>query len=347
MPAMDPNAQATLRTIADRTGTSVSTVSRVLNGCARQYRISDKTAQRVLKVAADLDFTPNLLAKGLRLRRTHTIGLVIPDIANPFFAAIASAVASEVRSREHSILLCDTQEDTGREIEALALLASRQIDGLVLVPVGQVCDHLHPYVGGATPAVIVDRWFPGLGLSYVASDNRRGALEATRHLTARGHRRIACIRGLAGTTPNEERVHGYRDALAEARIAVDERLIVGESFGNLTGYQETKLLLARIPDLTAILALSNLISLGVLQALAEEGRAIPGDISVVGFDDQPYSSLLATPMTMVRQRSAELGQLAVKLLFERMAGTRGDPPTSITLPTELVMRRSVGDIGKR
>lgn len=341
---MDPSSQTTLKSIAERTGTSVSTVSRVLNGCARRFRISDKTEQRVLAMARELDFTPNLLAKGLRLRRTHTIGLVIPDIANPFFAAIASAVAREVRSREHSILLCDTQEDTGREVEALALLASRQIDGLIIAPVGQVGDHLESYVGGATPAVIVDRWFPGLGLSSVASDNRRGAQEAMRHLLARGHRRIACIRGLAGTTPNEERVRGYRDALAEARIPIDERLIVGESFSNQTGYQETRLLLGRAPDLTAILALSNLISLGVLQALAEEQRPVPDAISVIGFDDQPYSALLATPMTMVRQRNAELGQMAVKMLFDRMAGRRDAKSISITLPTELVVRGSVRDL---
>jgi LacI family transcriptional regulator len=341
---MDPAATATLKTIAQRVGTSVSTVSRVLNGSARHYRISAETEARIRAVAKDLSFSPNLLAKGLRLRRSNTIGLVIPDISNPFFAAITHTVTVEARNRGFSLLLCDTQEDTGREIEAIALLQNRMIEGLIVLPVGQDGRHFDAFTAGHVPIVLVDRYFPNLRLPYVAADNALGAVLATRHFIARGHRRIACICGLPGSTANDDRVRGYRTALAEAGIPIDERLIVGQSFGSQTGYIETKLLVQRFKDLTAILALSNLIGFGILQALAEEGIAIPDRISLISFDDQPYSAFLATPMTTVRQRNAEMGQLAVKLLFDRIAGGAGAVAEGITLPTELIERNSVKDL---
>ncbi len=341
---MDPAATATLKTIASRVGTSVSTVSRVLAGQGERYRISSETASRIRAVAEELNFSPNLLAKGLRLRRTHTIGLVIPDISNPFFAAITRIVTVEARNRGYSLLLCDTQEDGAREVEAIALLQNRMIEGLIVLPVGQQGGHLAGLAGGPLPVVLVDRYFPQLPLPYVACDNRQGALIATRHLLERGHRRIACITGLPGTTPNEDRIAGYRAALAEAGIAVDERLIAGGTFGSRTGYQEGRLLVNRCKDLTAILALSNLIGLGVLQALSEEGIDIPGRISLISFDDQPYAAYLATPMTAIRQRNEEMGELAVKLLFERIAGRGAPAAEGILLPTELIIRQSVRDL---
>jgi LacI family transcriptional regulator len=341
---MDPAATATLKTIAARVGTSVSTVSRVLGGQGERYRISSETAARIRAAAVELNFSPNLLAKGLRLRRTQTIGLVIPDISNPFFAAITRIVTVEARNRGYSLLLCDTQEDTAREVEAIALLQNRMIEGLIVLPVGQQGDHVAALAGGPLPVVLVDRYFPDVALPYVASDNRQGALIATRHLLERGHRRIACITGLPGTTPNEDRVGGYRAALAEAGVAADERLIVGGTFGSSTGYQEAKLLVSRFKDLTAILALSNLIGLGVLQALSEEGIGIPERISLISFDDQPYAAYLATPMTAVRQRNEEMGQLAVKLLFDRIQGRSAAHAEGIILPAELITRRSVRDL---
>jgi LacI family transcriptional regulator len=326
---MDPSATATLKSIATRVGTSVSTVSRVLNGNARHYRISEDTEARILAVAKELSFSPNLLAKGLRLRRSNTIGLVIPDISNPFFAAITHTVTVEARNRGYSLLLCDTQEDTGREVEAISLLQNRMIEGLIVLPVGQDGRHFEAFTGGSLPIVLVDRYFPAIRLPHVAADNALGALLATRHFIARGHRRIACICGLPGSTANEDRVRGYRMA---------------QSFGSQTGYIETKLLVQRFKDLTAILALSNLIGFGILQALAEEGIPIPDRISLICFDDQPYSAFLATPMTTVRQRNAEMGQLAVKLLFDRIAGGAGGEAEGIILPTELIERSSVKDM---
>jgi LacI family transcriptional regulator len=195
-----PEKTGSLKEVAERAGTSIPTASRVLNGLGDQYRISRATQDRVRQAAA-LHFSPNLVAKGLRLGSTRTIGLVVPDIANPFFAAIARAVSAAAHARGYSVLLGDAGDDVAHEIELLAGLLTRQPDGLVVIPVGQQCDHLRPFESSQPPVVLVDRGFPLLRLPSVMSDSRQGSFAAVSHLIGRGHRRIACIRGLTGTMP--------------------------------------------------------------------------------------------------------------------------------------------------
>jgi LacI family transcriptional regulator len=336
------NTQTTLKRIAEQLGVSVTTVSRVLNGQARQYRISKSTEEAVRKLAREHHFVPNHLARGLRLNKTSTIGLIIPDISNPFFAGIARQIALGARGHGYSVILCDSQDNVELEIQSLELLRTRSVEGLVLCPVGLSADHLRGFEQGGLPIVLVDRYFSNLSLAYVASDNAAGAREATNYLLQCGHRRIACLQGLRGTTPNEDRLRGYREALAAAHLPVDETLIVGDSFSEQNGYIETKLLVRASKGFTAILALSNLISLGALRALAEEKIRVPDDVSIISFDDQPYSAYLATPMTTVAQRHHEMGDVAVKLLFDRIRTPQPATSGGILLPTSLIHRQSVG-----
>jgi LacI family transcriptional regulator len=333
--------QITLQTIADQCGLSVTTVSRVLSGQARQYRISGQAEIQVRRLAKEVGYVPNQLARGLRLRKTSTIGLVIPDISNPFFAGIARQVALGTRRHGYSIILCDSQENLDLEVQSIRLLRSRHVEGMILCPEGQSADHLVEFRQDGLPMVLVDRFFPDLALPYVTSDNRAGAREATEYLIANGHRRIACVQGLLGSSPNELRLSGYREALGQHGIPVDEGLIVGDSFGEQNGYVETKLLLKAQKGVTAILAFSNLIGLGAIRALAEERLGIPEDMSLIHFDDQPYSAHLATPMTTVAQPCAEMGDVAVKLLFDQIQSPLRETSGGIILPTTLVVRRSV------
>jgi LacI family transcriptional regulator len=335
------NSQPTLQHIAERSGVSVTTISRVLSGQAGRYRISRKTEAAVRKVAREFNFVPNQLARGLRLRKTLTIGLVIPDIANPFFAGIAQQVTLGTRKHGYSVILCDSQDSTELEEQSLRLLQSRNVEGTVLCPVGLSSEHLHKFVNGKLPIVLVDRFFPDVPVPYVSSDNVAGAKEATELLLANGHRRIACLQGLRGTSPNELRVRGYKEALAASQVPVDESLIVGDSFSEQSGYIETKLLLKNSADVTSILALSNVNALGVIRALAEEKRRIPDDISLISFDDTPFSAYLATPVTTVAQPYAEMGEVAVKLLFDQITTLRPPGQGGILLPMTLVMRKSV------
>lgn len=333
--------QPTLKRIAEQLGVSTTTVSRVLSGQARQYRISQATEEAVRKLAQEYNFIPNPIARGLRLSKTSTIGLIIPDISNPFFAGIARQIAQGARGHGYSVILCDSQDNVELEIQSLDLLRAQNVEGLVLCPVGQTAAHLKPFERGELPIVLVDRYFPSLALAYVASDNAAGAREATNYLVEQGHRRIACLQGLPGTSPNEDRLRGYREALATHRIAIDETLVVGNSFGEQNGYIETKLLLRAPKPFTAILALSNLIALGALRALAEEKVRVPHDVSIVSFDDQPYLAYLATPMTTVAQRHHEMGEVAVKLLFDQIRAPQPTASGGILLPTTLIHRKSV------
>lgn len=336
----DPSTRATLKQIAAQLGVSVTTVSRVLNGQARQYRISAKTEDEVQALAASLQFQPNPLARGLRLNRTHTIGLLIPEIANPFFAGIAQEVATEVHRRGYALLLCDSQENQALEQQSLEVLRSRSVEGIILCPVGRSCTHLKHFEGSGIPLIQADRIFPNLAVPYVTSDNVGGARDAVRHLVGKGHQRIAALMGLRGTSPNEERLEGYRQGLQEAGLAWDEGLALGDGFDEQTGYDCTWALLESGQDFSAILAFSSLIGLGALRALAEAGRRVPEDISILSFDDQPYHAYLSPPMTAMAQSNAELGQAAVALLFQRME-TPGLVPDSLRIPTRLVERRSV------
>jgi LacI family transcriptional regulator len=337
---MSNPSQTTLKTISKIVGCSDTTVSRVLNGKAIEYRISQKKADEILSVAQELNFSPNALARSLRTRQTLTIGLVIPDISNPFFASIARYVERECRKIGYSVILADTEESTELEIESISVLKSRNIDGMIISPVGQSVDHLEALYAEGVPIVVIDRYVDGSTLPFVASDNYNGAKNAVSHLIEHGHRTIACIQGLPYTSPNTDRVKGYRDALQQSGIDLDDSLIVGDSFGEENGYLETKLLLKRTPKPTAIFAVSNLISLGALRALKDENMSIPEDISIVVFDEQPYHSYLATPMTTVAQPIADMGQIAIKMLYKQMkSDTKIDH--GIVLPTHLMVRQSV------
>jgi len=335
----EPNL--TLKTIATRLGVSTSTVSRVLSGKGAEYRISEQTSKKIYQLVEELNFTPNILARSLRLKKTNTIGLIIPDISNPFFASIAKSVEREARKFGYSIILCDTEETTDLEIRALQILRNRKVDGLIILPVGQNSSHLKKISNRELPIVIVDRYFNGLNIPYVGSDNYQGAKEAVKYLIENGHHRIACIQGLRHTTPGDDRVKGYIDAHKETKCPIDHSLIVGDNFGEQNGYIETKLLLKRKPYPSALFALSNLISMGALRAVKEEGLNVPEDISIISFDDQPYSGFLATPMTTVAQQNSEMGKIAVKLLFDQMTTKESIENHSVILPTTLIIRKSV------
>ena len=292
-------------------------------------------------IAREVNFVPNQLARSLRLKKTLKVGLIIPDVSNPFFAGIARQVTLGARKHEYSVVLCDSQDNTELELRSLALLQSQHVEGVVLCPVGLSGDHLVQFIGGKVPIVLVDRFFENLPIPYVSSDNVNGAKQATEFLLTNGHRRIACLQGLPNTSPNESRLRGYRAALAKNQVPFEKNLVVGDSFSEQSGYIETKLLIKNEPRITAILALSNLNALGCIRALAEEKLNIPDDISIISFDDPPYAAYLATPMTSIAQSYSEMGDVAVKLLFDQIQSSRAQACGGILIPTSFVIRKSV------
>lgn len=330
--------------IAERVCCSVSTVSRVLGGNAARYRISDRMVERVMAEVRRSNYTPSLLAKGLRTNRTDTIGLLIPNIENSFFANMAGVIIREARGCGYKVIVADTQEDAHNERNGLSSLLARSVDGIIAVPCGDDAELFCNVQRSGVPLVMVDRYFADAAdLSYVTTDNYRGAVMATEHLLEHGHRRIACIQGTPYSTPVRDRVRGFADALQRAGVAAEEGKVVGDEFSIRNGYAETQLLLASAHRPTAILALSNMILLGVLKAVGESGLRIPEDISVVSFDDNPVFNYLDPAITCVKQPSEGIGTLAVKLLTRVMAG-ENESPSHLHLPPSLVVRRSVRDV---
>lgn len=333
-----------IKELADYLGLSATTVSRVLNGKASSFRISDATSKKVLEAASLLHYRPNKIARGLKLTRTETLGLIIPDIANPFFASIAKIIELESRKRGYSLILCDSLDDTATEQELLQLMWGRKVDGIIIAPVGLQHEHIDAISQMGIPVLIIDRIFPDNQLPYVTTDNYNGAYEAVKYLIKHGHTRIACIQGIHGISANTLRVKGYLDALSEHAIMPDKSYIVGQDFGEENGYIQTRMLMSRMNPPTAILALSNLISLGILRALKETGLRIPNDVSLISFDEQPYSAFLSTPLTTIEQPWGDIALLAVHRLLEQIEKPSEQEEIGIVLKPRLIVRDSVRSI---
>lgn len=335
------NRKTTIKVIAERAGVSVTTVSRVISGQGKKYRISKKTEESVKSLAKELNYEPNILARSLRMKQTFTIGMIVPDISNPFFASIVRYVEIESRKAGYSVIVCDSQEDTNLEKESIKVLGMRKVDGMIICPVGRESKNIADISKSNIPVVIVDRYFPTLNLSCVVSDNYDGALQAINHFIDKGHKKIAFIQGLCDTSVNKERLKGFIDAHEKNNIPFNESFVVGEDFGEQNGYIGAKILLNGSERPTAILGGSNLISLGAIRAISEERLKIPDDISLIAFDDQPYFDFLSTPITSVRQKKDDLGKISIVLLLGEL--NREIPPDKkkIIIPTELIVRKSV------
>jgi LacI family transcriptional regulator len=341
MPKPDTRVK-NIKELASLLGISVTTVSRVLNGKASLYRISPATSEKVMNAAREFNYLPNSIARGLRLEKTETLGLIIPDISNPYFASMARTIELESRSQGYSLILCDSMDDLQTEKEQLKLLAGRKVDGIILAPVGKKFDHIRECRKKGIPVVIIDRYMPGGSIPFITTDNYQGARDAVEHLISAGHRTIACIQGLKGISINTDRVNGYTDALKSHGLPVDESLITGDDFGIENGYASTRMLMNRNYPPSAIFAFSNLIALGVLRALNEFGLRIPADVSVVSFDDQPWFEFLASPMTTVEQPREKIAGMAVNVLLDLIRNKSSGANTGIMLKPALIIRNSVG-----
>ena len=330
----------TLSSIAARTGFSISTVSRVLSGNAEKFRISRDTVERILADARSCNYSPSLIAQSLRTNRTNTIGLLLPSLSNPYFAEMASVIIREVNSRDCTTIVMDTMEDEKNFNSSASLLLSRRVDGIIAVPCGKNPSVMEGIDRDYLPVVLVDRYYDGAALSYVTTNNYQGGADGTRHMISAGHRRIACIQGVRDSSPNAERVRGYLDAMEESGLGSLAE-VVGDDFSIQNGYLETKLLLERKDRPTAIFALSNTISLGVLKAVREAGLDIPEDISLLAFDDYAYMDYLNPPLTRISQPVEDMAKLATKLLFDRIGGNGAVITSQIKLAPALISGASV------
>ncbi len=329
---------ATLRDVARRAGVSIATVSYVLNGTRS---VSPEVEARVREAVRALQYRPNRLARGLRRKCTHVIGLVVPDSANPFFAEIARGLEDLSFAHDHSVILCNSDGDPAKEQRYLGVLIEQQVDGIALVSVRSTPAHLSMLRQRGIPFVVVDRDLPGLEADCVLADNFQGGYLATRHLLERRHRRIACITGPSELTPSADRVRGYRKALEEAGIRPPEVWVRRGDFRAESGYEAARFFLGLPAEVrpTAIFACNDLMAIGAMRAIGEAGLSIPDDIALVGFDDILLASYVIPPLTTVAQPTYEMGRMAGDLLLRRL-GEPDRPPARLILPVRLVVRQS-------
>lgn len=319
-------------------GVSVATVSRVVSGS--DHRVSAATRRRVLAAVARLRYQPNLVARGLKSRVTHTIGLIVPDISNPFYPAIARGIEDVANGAGLAVLLCNTYEDLAKERSYLALLRKRMVDGLIFATVGANTRHLRMLRRQGVPVVLIARAPEGVSIDAVLVDNRRGGREATEHLLRLGHRRIAFI-GPHAHPVERDRLAGYQDALRAAGVRVNPALLGDGNFSAEGGAAAVDSLLRRRVRFSAIVACNDLMAIGAMEKLRARGRRLPEDVAVVGFDDITFASLVEPQLTTVAQPKYRMGRLAMERMMELLNG--GDRrPRRLVLEPALVVRRSCG-----
>jgi LacI family transcriptional regulator len=331
----------TLLNVAQAANVSVSTASRALNGRAEAYRISAGTVKRVQREADRLGFQPNLLARSLQSQRSGLIGVIVPDVSNPFFASIAREVTLYAEGNGLSVLLADSRETTSIEVKLLGELRSRRVEGLVVCPVGSESQHLREVTQAGTPIVLVDRCFTDSALPSVYSDNVRGTKQALKQLLKYGHTVIGCLQGLPGTLPNEQRLSTVRDEMKLAGLSLDRDLLAGDNFTEQSGYESAKQLLSSKPDITALFAFSSPNALGALRAAEELGRIVPDDLSLITFDDSPYAEFMRVPLSTVSQDVKRIGRTAADVIMKQLKTGKKPRKLTYTIPVKLIARQSI------
>jgi len=326
---------ANIREVAEKAGVSVTTVSHVVN----QTRfVAPDTEIRVRQAMKDLNFRPNILARSLRRGETKTIGLILPDSANPFFAESARMLEEAAFRRSYSLILCNSDGDIQKERRYTDVLFNKQVDGIIFMAAGDDTQTLSDLIIRKFPVVIVDRILDQMEVDAVITDNHQSGYLATRHLIENGHTRIGIIRGPSNVTPSAQRVTGFQHALSEAGISIASELEVTGDFHSESGYQATKQLL-KFPQLTAIFACNDLMAIGALRAIREAGLSVPEDISLIGHDDIEMASYTQPALTTIAQPIEQLAETAIQYLLERIEQPEISPRRTV-LPNELIIRKS-------
>ncbi|MGW8954274.1 LacI family DNA-binding transcriptional regulator [Streptomyces sp. NPDC055709] len=337
---MGAQHRPTIKTVAARAGVGRTTVSRVINGSTL---VSDEAREAVLAAIAELNYVPNSVARGLVTRRTNSIALVIPESesrlgSEPYFSAVirgVSTVLTTTRTQLQLVLVRDREERD----QLTDSVAERRVDGVLLVSV-----HEHDPLPGilenlGLPTVLAGRRGPEESLSHACADNVGGAREAVRHLVSRGRTTTATITGPLDMDVGRSRLQGWKDARGEAGLAADERLVATADFTEEGGRLAMRSLLERNPNLDSVFAASDVMAAGAMLELRRQGRRIPDDVAVVGFDDSYIARYAHPALTSVRQPVEEIGGTIARLLLDEIAHP-GEPRQHITLPTQLAIRSS-------
>jgi LacI family transcriptional regulator len=328
-----------LKDIARDLGVSVVTVSKVLRGSAD---IGETTRKRVLKRMKELNYQPNMMARGLASGRTYTIGLVVPDLVHPFFAEFAKSLSGVLRGSDRALILASSEEDPDVEQKEIRTLLKRGVDVLMIASCQANLRNFYELGDDRTPYILFDRNFPHLAAHFVGSDDVLVGEMATKHLIEIGRKRIAHIGG-RNSSPSRDRLHGYRNALAAARLQMPESYVVSrervEESGDEVGFQLMQDLLKLEPRPDAVFCYNDLTAVGAIEATLQAGLRVPEDIAFIGCGNLRYANYLRVPLSSIDHGTDELGKMAGRLALELSEEPQRDP-TSILVASTLVARQS-------
>jgi len=330
----------TIKEVAKRAGVSVGTVSNVLSG---SIRVSPLLMERVCKSIRELDYHPNHVARSLKIKQTKMLGMVIPDITNPFFPQIVRGAEDAALKNGYLLVTFNTDDQTEREKQVLSVLRSRRVDGVLLAIAHDTTDisHVTHMISSGIPVVCLDRIHSRLKVDSVTVDNVKGSQTCVRHLISMGHRRIAIITGAMGLGTARDRLRGYKVALREAKLKIDPDLIKEGNFRTEGGYRGAKELLLQRDRPSALFVSNGMMTLGVLKALEEIGLRCPRDIALATFDDLSVADVFRPHLTAVAQPTYAIGCRGAEILIEKLEGRTPDSRLlRILLDPELKIRES-------
>jgi LacI family transcriptional regulator len=329
---------STIKQVAARAGVSFTTVSHVVN---RTRPVSDSARVRVEAAIAELGFYPSAVARALKMSQTRIVGVIVPNITNPFFSELMRGIEDVCERNNYSVFLCNGDDDQVRQGRSLDTLLERRVDGLLLAtPTGPGAPLARRLAAARLKTVVVDRSVPGLAADRVRINHPAGSRLAVEHLLALGHRRIACLAGPSSFAVSRARVMGWRKALERAGIKPEPHWLLEGDFRAADGHALTCKLLAQ-REVTAIFASNDLLAIGALRAAAEQGWPVPKRLSVIGFDGIEMGAFTYPPLTTVGYSIRAIGETAATVLIDRIAGRRTEDCDIVVAP-ELIVRESTG-----
>lgn len=326
----------TIKDVAKTAGVAISTASYALNG---SNKVSEKTREKILKIAKELNYTPNGVARNLKTKKTGLIGLFVHSINGPFYDKLIKGIQEVINTQKYELIVfCDSGQKPGTSYN---FLSERRVDGAIIISPNIKDQQVLDLTKNGLPLVVLDRKITEKNLCSVVIDNRKGANEAVNHLVSLGNRKIAFISGPENSFDNQERLKGYIDTLKSNSIEFEDRYILKGDFTEESGYEVVKKYISENKDIpTAFFSSNDEMAVGAIKALQENSIRVPEDVAIVGFDDIVISSYINPKLTTVRRPMYELGSFSAHMLVTMLSGKSMN--SSLVLSTELIIRESCG-----
>jgi LacI family transcriptional regulator len=335
-------SRVTLKDVARLAGVSTATVSNVINS---SKKVSEKVEKNVLNSMEALNYQPDMVAKSLRIKESKLIGLVISDIANSFFASVVRGIEDALSADGYNVLLCNSDLNVDKEKKYLNLLLGKRVDGLIISASGSSNSYYKQLKNNGVPSVYLNRSPDFTDIDTVTTNNYGGSYQATDHLINHGHKKIGIITGIQNINTGRERLSGFKQALLDNDLEINENWVKEGNFEDNSGYFKMKEIMEQTDRPTALFVSNNAMTLGVYKYIKKFALKIPDDIAIIGFDDPEWGSIVDPPLTAVAQPSYQLGTEAARLIIEKIKGGHADRQQIITLNPTLVIRNSCGCIG--